>query len=92
MKMLWPSNSPDLNTIERLWYYMKRETTRRGPTNNRKKLRVRWEKCWEGIPQAKIQEWITAIPYHVKEIIRLEGGNEYKEGRKKGQEKVVVYS
>ena len=50
MKMLWPSNSPNLNTIEYLWYYMKKETIRRGPTNNRKKLRVRWEKCWEGIP------------------------------------------
>jgi transposase len=92
MKMLWPSNSPDLNAIERLWYHMKRETTKRGPTSNGKKLRARWEKCWEGIPQAKIQEWIEAIPHYVKEIIRLEGGNEYKEGRKKGQEKVVVYS
>jgi transposase len=92
MKMLWPSNSPDLNAIKRLWYYMKRETTKRGPTSNGKKLRARWEKCWEGIPQAKIQEWIEAIPHYIKEIIRLEGGNEYKEGRKKGQEKVVVYS
>jgi hypothetical protein len=27
----------------------------------------------------------------VKEVTRLEGGNEYKEGRKKGQEKVGVY-
>jgi hypothetical protein len=39
-----------------------------------------------------IQEWIKVIPYYIKEIIRLEGGNKYKEERKKGQEKVVVYS
>ena len=39
-----------------------------------------------------IQTWIEAIPGHVKEIIQLEGGNEYKEGRKKGQEKVEIYS
>ena len=84
MKMIQPSNSPDLNAIKRLWYYMKRETTKRGPTNNKKKLRVRQEKYWESIPQKKIQEWIKAIPDHVKEIIRLKGGNEYKEGRKKG--------
>jgi transposase len=91
MKMLWPGNSPDLNAIEKLWFWMKKETTRQGPTSDRKKLRARWEKCWSDIPQSKIQEWITAIPVHVKEIIRLDGGNEYKEGRNKGQEKVAIY-
>ena len=70
---------------------MKKETTKRGLTSDRKKLRVRWEKCQEDLPQSKIQEWIIAIPNHVKEIIRLEGGNEYKEGRNKGQEKVIIY-
>jgi hypothetical protein len=29
-----------------------------------------------------IQQWITAIPDHIKEIIKLVGGNEYKEGVK----------
>jgi transposase len=91
IKMLWPANSPDLNAIEKAWFYMKRETTKRGPTTDRKKLRVRWEKCWEDLPQSKIQEWIEAIPHHVQEIIRLNGGNEYQEGQKKGQEKVTVY-
>jgi hypothetical protein len=91
MKMLWPGNSPDLNIIEKAWFWMKKETTRRGPTSNRKKLRARWEKYWADLPQSKIQEWITVIPDHVQEIIRLEGGNEYKEGRKKGQEKVAIY-
>jgi len=90
--MLWPANSPDLNAIEKAWFYMKKETTKRGPTTDRKKLKARWEKCWQDLPQSKIQEWIEAIPHHVKEIIRLEGGNEYKEGRKKGEEKVTIYS
>jgi transposase len=92
MKIIWPSNSPDLNAIERAWFYLKKETTKRGPISNRKKLRARWEKYWADIPQRKIQEWIEAIPDHVKEVIRLKGGNEYKEGRKKGQEKVAIYS
>jgi hypothetical protein len=70
---------------------MKKDTTKRGPTSDKKKLRVRWEKFWADLPQSKIQEWIEAIPYHVKEVIRLEGGNEYQEGRKKGQEKVAIY-
>ena len=45
MKMLWPVNSPDLNVIKKAWFYMKRETTKQGPTTDRKKLRVQWEKC-----------------------------------------------
>jgi transposase len=89
--MLWPGNSPDLNTIEKVWFWIKKETTRRGPISNRKKLRARWEKYWTDLPQSKIQEWITVIPDYIQEIIRLEGGNKYKEGRKKGQEKVAIY-
>jgi hypothetical protein len=41
------------------------------------------------LPQSKIQKWIEAIPYYIKEIIRLEGGNKYKEGRKRGEEKIL---
>jgi hypothetical protein len=40
-----------------------------------------WHKAWEDLPQEPIQKWITVIPHHIKEIIRCEGGNEYKEGR-----------
>ena len=70
---------------------MKKETTKRGASTNRKKLRIRWEKCWKELLQKKIQEWIERIPDHIQEVIRLKGGNEYKEGRRKGQERVAVY-
>ena len=33
--------------------------------------------------QKKIQEWIERIPEHIQKIIKLEGGNKYKEGRNK---------
>jgi hypothetical protein len=33
------------------------------------------------MPQSKIREWIERIPHHIQEVIRCEGGNEYKEGR-----------
>jgi hypothetical protein len=44
MKMLWPVNLPDLNAIEKAWFYIKKETTKRGPISNKKKLKARWEK------------------------------------------------
>ena len=36
---------------------------------------------WDELPQKQIQQWIERIPYHISQIIELEGGNEYKEGR-----------
>lgn len=81
-KLLWCGNSPDLNAIEPCWPWMKRYTTKKGaPKSRAEAIRV-WEQCWRDLPQEKIQAWIERIPVHVKEIIRLEGGNEYKEGRR----------
>jgi hypothetical protein len=42
-----------------------------------------WYQAWKGLPQEQIQQWISAISYHIKEIIRLKGDNEYKEGFKR---------
>jgi hypothetical protein len=39
-----------------------------------------WYQAWDDLPQEQIQQWIKAIPDHIQEVIRLEGGNEYKEG------------
>jgi hypothetical protein len=47
---------------------------------NRRNIEKAWYQAWKDLPQEQIQQWIAAIPYHIKEIIRLEGGNEYKEG------------
>jgi hypothetical protein len=81
-RLLWCPNSPDLNAIEPCWYWMKRNTTKKGAPSNRADAIRKWEACWnELLPQEKIQAWIERIPRHIKEIIRLEGGNEYKEGR-----------
>jgi hypothetical protein len=42
------------------------------------------------MPQERIQAWIEHIILHIKDVIRLDGGNEYKEGRLKGQAKNVT--
>ena len=41
--------------------------------------------CWNHeLTQKRIQEWIERIPRHIAEVIRLKGGNEYREGREEG--------
>jgi hypothetical protein len=70
---------------------MKRETTKQGAFTSAVALKATWLKLWKEMPQRRIQEWIKRIPIHIKEVIRLKGGNEYKEGRKKRQIRNRVY-
>jgi hypothetical protein len=55
-------------------------TTALGVPTSRKDMEKAWYQAWKDLPQEQIQQWIAAISFHIKEIIRLEGGNEYKEG------------
>lgn len=80
-RLFWCANSPDLNTIEPCWPWMKRRTTRKGAPKSRAEAIRAWEGCWEDLPQSQIQAWIERIPRHIQKVIELEGGNEYKEGR-----------
>jgi hypothetical protein len=70
---------------------MKRDTTKKGLIISNKELKEAWIKCWLDIPQEKIQAWIERIMIHIQDVIRPEGGNEYKEGRLKGKGKERVY-
>lgn len=84
-RLLWPGNSPDLNPIEPCWPWMKRYTTRLGAPKSRAEAIRAWEACWKELKPERFQAWIERIPRHIQEIIRLEGGNEYKEGRNAGK-------
>jgi hypothetical protein len=53
---------------------------RKGAPTSRKIAEQLWTRCWKDMSQARIRRWIERIPYHIQEIIRLEGGNDYKEG------------
>ena len=74
-----------------MWFQIKKKTTKRGASTNRKKLYIQQEKYQKELPQKNIQEWIERIPFYIKEIIRLKGRNEYKEGRWTGEARIKVY-
>ena len=84
MRMLWCGNSPDLNMIEPCWPWIKRETTKKGAPRTRKEAEQAWTKRWKDLFQKRIQGWIERMPRHIAEVIRLRGGNEYREGRDGG--------
>lgn len=64
---------------------MKRSTTARGSTTNPKEMKQRWYSHWESIPQEMVQKWIEGVYNNIQEVLRLEGGNEYREGRAASQ-------
>ena len=84
LRLMWCGNSPDLNMIEPCWIWMKRETTKKGAPRTRKEAEKAWTRCWKDLSQARIRSWIERMPRHIAEVIRLRGGNEYREGREGG--------
>ena len=88
--MFQPLNSPDLNAIEPTWFWIKRETIKRGLIISEKVLREAWIKYQKELSQERIQVQIKRVYYHVQEVINYDGDNLYEEGRKKGQLKQRV--
>ena len=58
---------------------MKR-TTAKGAPETLSAMEKHWKAHWQSLDQWRIQRWIERIPRHIQEVIRLEGGNEYREG------------
>jgi hypothetical protein len=70
---------------------MKRKTTEKGGFTSKKAMEAAWRVYWKELPIATVNGWIERVYWHVQEVIRLRGGNEYQEGRRKGQAKIAVY-
>jgi transposase len=71
----WPPQSPDLNPIEHLWFYIKR---RLGEYEEDPKgileLWERVEKEWAKIPASVCQNLIESMPSRVKAVLKAKGG------------------
>ncbi|KAJ3478481.1 hypothetical protein NLI96_g9726 [Meripilus lineatus] len=71
----WPAQSPDLNPIEHLWYYLKQRLREyEEPAGGVKELWRRTEVEWEKIPKEVCQKLIESMPRRIAAVIRAKGG------------------
>ena len=74
--MKWPAQSPDLNPIKHLWWYLKQRLDEY--KNPPKSLQELWECCkaeWEKIPKEVRQNLIESMPRRVAAVSRAKGGH-----------------
>ena len=74
--MKWPAQSPDINPIEHLWWYLKQRLDEY--ENPPKSLQELWERCeaeWEKIPKEVCQNLIESMPRRVAAVLRAKGGH-----------------
>lgn len=72
--MIWPAQSPDLNPIENLWAYMKKELIKYNAKNiNELKLRIL--EIWHSIPADYIEKLVKSMHSRCYEVIVANGGH-----------------
>ena len=73
--MKWPVQSPDLNPIEHLWWYLKRRLAEYEiPPNGLEEL---WNRCqveWDKIPKEVVQNLIESMPRRVEAVLKAKRG------------------
>lgn len=70
----WPPQSPDLNVIENVWAYIKREI----PCEVGRTEDETWNtivKVWNNIPTDFIRNLIDSVPRRLSEVLKSKGGN-----------------
>jgi len=72
----WPAQSPDLNPIEHLWFYVKRKLQEYEiPPKGVHELWERVAKEWNEIPSEVCQRLIESMPRRVAAVIKANGGH-----------------
>ncbi|ORD99267.1 TCB2 [Hepatospora eriocheir] len=61
----WPSQSPDMNPIENLWYYLKIQVHKRKP-KNLKELEEFVVDDWFKIPQEMCKNLVNSVPKRIE--------------------------
>lgn len=70
----WPAQSPDLNIIENMWFFLQ-ERLKKRVLNNLDELWEAAKEEWEAIPNDKVLDLYHSLPRRVEVIIRNRGKN-----------------
>jgi hypothetical protein len=71
----WPSQSPDLNPIEHLWYHLKRQLA--SYETEAKGMNELWERVeteWDKIPREVCLKLIESMPRRIATVLSAKGG------------------
>lgn len=68
----WPSQSPDLNPIEHLWYDLKKRLPK-GKFINQAHLWIETQKAWNNIPKTACERLVMSMPRRCTEVIKNKG-------------------
>ena len=73
--MVWPTQSPDLNSIEHLWGFLKRNLLKHEhPPSGIHELWERIQVKWEEIAVEEHQKLIESMPRRVQAVLNAKGG------------------
>ncbi len=74
--MEWPSQSPDLNPIEHLWDYIKRQVQKFNPKSI-PDLKEKLTEIWQNIPIEYCQKLIDKMPRKIEAVGRAKEIHEF---------------
>ena len=74
-RLNWSSKSPDLNPIEHVWSWMKRQVKKRlRAWDNMDRLEQLVREAWQNLPQVVIDGLIESVTDRVREVIIKKSG------------------
>ncbi|MBW0547836.1 hypothetical protein O181_087551 [Austropuccinia psidii MF-1] len=72
-KLIWPPNSPDLNTIENLWFKMKYIVTHLFNPKTMDELTAAVNAAWESLPFDHLDSLLLPLPARMQMVVDQNG-------------------
>lgn len=69
----WPSQSPDLNPIEHLWHYVKRQLEKQGKPSNKHELWEKVQEIWQSIPIGLCRKLVDSMDRRCAAVLENNG-------------------